>query len=161
DNARPMVNGADDQEAAQAVDNKLAKPHKIGDESKTADNPLPVGAEPTRAQVPSDGAKNDAKKSLVISQPAIIEAHQQVQVYSRVAGIVKTVMVDVGDRVKQGQVLVELDAPDVELELRQKTAMVQQAKAEINQAKSSVRAAQAVFEAAKALVLEAEAGVKG
>ncbi len=95
------------------------------------------------------------------SQRATIEAFQQVQLYSRVAGIVKSVMVDVGDRVKRGQVLVELDAPDVELELRQKMALVQQAKAETNQAKSSVRAAQAAFEATKALVVEAEAGVKG
>ena len=158
DNARPAVGQADDQEA---VGKKSAEPRKRGDESKAADNLLPAGAKQTRAQVRSEGAKDDAKKSPDVSQRATIEAFQQVQLYSRVAGIVKTVMVDVGDGVKRGQVLVELAAPDVELELRQKTALVQQAKAEINQAKSSVGAALAAFEAAKALVLEAESGVNG
>jgi len=117
--------------------------------------PVVLPVDPTEA--PKD-VGNKAGQKLV--QPAQVEAFEQVQLVSRVAGVVKSVKVDLGDRVKRGQVLVQLEAPDVELELRQKAALLQQAKAEANRAKSSVRVAQAALEAAKALVLEAESGVK-
>ena len=119
------------------------------------------GVTPAAAQDPSDRAKDDAKQSPILSQPATVEAYQQVQVYSRIAGTVKEVMVDIGDRVKRGQLLVVLEAPELELELKQKMALVQQARAGLNQAKSSVQAEQASSAVAMALVLEAEAGVNG
>lgn len=154
DNASPTV--ADEEEAVQ--DKKLAEPRTIADDGKKAEA-LAAGAKSSGNPDKSDESKNDAKKSLI--HPATVEAYQQLEMYSRIAGSVKAITVDVGDRVKRGQPLIELDAPDVQLELKQKSALVQQAKAEINQAKSSVRAAQATFEATKALVVEAEAGIKG
>ncbi len=161
DKAAPPINDVDDQEPAGAVEKEVIKPGKVSDEKKSTDDPLSVGAKQAKTVTWPDGAKDDAKELTTFPQRAVVRAYQTVQLYSRVAGMVKTVSVDDGDRVKRGQVLAELDAPDVELELKQKIALVQQARAETNQAKSSIRAAQAVLEAAKALVLEAEAAVQG
>src|SRR6266404_6234222 len=43
--------------------------------------------------------------------PATIEAFEQTDLYAKLAGYVSTVNVDIGDRVKAGQVLAELDVP--------------------------------------------------
>jgi multidrug resistance efflux pump/beta-lactamase regulating signal transducer with metallopeptidase domain len=108
----------------------------------------------------TDGPRAQGKKKPdnSMTQAAQVEAYEQVDLYSRVAGAVKDVAVDLGDRVKRGQVLLVIDGSDVELELKQKRALVDQAKAEIEVARSSVRAAQAALGAIKALVAEAEAG---
>src|SRR5205085_1613201 len=102
----------------------------------------------------------NAKSQAAISAPAQVEAYEQVDLYSRLAGTVETVMVDVGDRVKKGQVLVTVEAPEMRLEAKQKSAIVDQAKAEIQVARSSVRSAEAALLGAKALVAEAEAACK-
>jgi multidrug resistance efflux pump/beta-lactamase regulating signal transducer with metallopeptidase domain len=109
-------------------------------------------------QVPK--AAPTGKTSAPVSARAQVEAYEQVDLYSRVAGTVRTVDAGIGDRVKKGQVLVALDAPDVRLESRQKAALVEQAKAEIQVARSSVRSAEAALIGAKALATEAEAVCK-
>jgi membrane fusion protein, multidrug efflux system len=48
-----------------------------------------------------------------IRLPAVMEAYQRVSIYPRVNGFVKTVMVDRGSNVKKGQLLLELDAPEI------------------------------------------------
>jgi multidrug resistance efflux pump/beta-lactamase regulating signal transducer with metallopeptidase domain len=158
--ASPTINDADGQEQVFPAEKKATEPGKVNNENKTVHDLLSAGAKQAGAKDLPKGAKEDIKQSLRFPTNGL-EAYQQVKLFSRVAGIVKTVSVDVGDRVKRGQVLAEVDAPDVELELKQHLAMVQQAKAETDRARSSIRAAQAVLDAAKALVLEAEAGVQG
>ena len=159
--ASPTARDADGQEQVLPVEKNVPEQRKIGDETKAVHDALSAGPKQDKAKGRPDGAKDDVKEAQSFSYRAHLEAYQQVKLFSRVAGIVKTVSVDVGDRVKRGQVLAELDAPDVELELKQKLAVVQQANAETDQARSSIRTAQAVLGAAKALVLEAEAGVQG
>jgi membrane fusion protein (multidrug efflux system) len=48
-----------------------------------------------------------------IQLPAVLEAYQHVSIYPRVNGFVRTVMVDRGSVVKKGQVLLQLDAPEI------------------------------------------------
>ncbi|GAA3955843.1 efflux RND transporter periplasmic adaptor subunit [Chitinophaga oryziterrae] len=45
--------------------------------------------------------------------PAVLEAYQKVSIYPRVNGFVRSVMVDRGSIVKKGQLLLELDAPEI------------------------------------------------
>src|SRR5262249_43901741 len=128
------------------------------------DNAPPAAVDETKPQAPApnrqkangdtDGprAQNRKKPDNSMTQRAAVVAYQQVDLYSRVAGVVKNVSVDIGDRVKRGQALFEIEASDIELELKQKTALVDQAKAEIEVARSSVRASQAALAAIKALV---------
>src|SRR5262245_49844572 len=57
-----------------------------------------------------------------IEVAGVVEASEQAKLYARIAGIVQKVHVDIGDRVKKGQVLAELFVPEIEAELRQKVA---------------------------------------
>src|SRR4051794_10706162 len=45
-------------------------------------------------------------------QPGQVEAFEEAPVHAKLAGYVKSVAVDIGDRVKAGQVLAVIDAPE-------------------------------------------------
>lgn len=62
---------------------------------------------------------------------------QEVNVHARVAGYVQQMRVDVGDRVKAGDVLAVLEIPELEDDLRRATAAVERAKQEVVRAKAS------------------------
>src|SRR5262249_23371188 len=55
-----------------------------------------------------------------IELPAQVEPSKQAELYARVAGVVQKVHADLGDRVKQGQVLAELAVPELEQGAAQK-----------------------------------------
>jgi HlyD family secretion protein len=95
-----------------------------------------------------------------LSLPGHAEAFELVDLHVGVAGFIKKVNVDIGDRVKKGDVLAELSAPDLEAEYKLKLAVVEQAKAEVEVAHRSIQAARAALESAKLHILEAEAAVK-
>src|SRR5688572_4551917 len=48
-----------------------------------------------------------------VSLPANVTANQQATLYSKVGGYLKTIAVDKGDDVKQGQLLAEIEAPEI------------------------------------------------
>jgi HlyD family secretion protein len=95
---------------------------------------------------------------LAIRQPGSIQAFEQTPIYSKLAGYVRQWRVDIGDRVHKGDVLAELWVPEMEVELRQKEALVQQGEAEIRQAQQTAAAAAASLRSAEARVKEAESG---
>ena len=81
--------------------------------------------------------KGDIAKSVVATGK--IEPLTKVEVKSKASGIVEKVLVDYGDRVKAGQVLVELDKEQLE-------AQVREARANLLAAEASTKAAQATYE---------------
>src|SRR5262249_35909290 len=91
-----------------------------------------------------------------VEQPGDIDAFEPTPLPAKGAGYVKAVHVDIGDRVRLGQVLAELDDPELEQELRQKQALVAQAAAEVEQAKQLLLAAEAHARLGEAEVAEAE-----
>jgi membrane fusion protein, multidrug efflux system len=52
--------------------------------------------------------------SRTISLPATIHGYVEAAIYAKVSGYLKTIFVDKGDRVQQGQVLAILDTPDLD-----------------------------------------------
>src|SRR5438067_4782013 len=76
-----------------------------------------------------------------IELPGRVEASEETTVYARVAGVVRSVHVNLGDRVKKGQVLAELEVPETEAQLKHKQALVTQAQAELDQARRALPAA--------------------
>ncbi|WP_143310880.1 efflux RND transporter periplasmic adaptor subunit [Chitinophaga vietnamensis] len=48
-----------------------------------------------------------------IQLPGVLEAYEKVSIYPRVNGFVKSITVDRGSRVKKGQVLLQLEAPEI------------------------------------------------
>src|SRR5262245_10988785 len=92
-----------------------------------------------------------------VEQPGHIEAFAETPLLAKVPGFVKSVNVDIGDRVKTGEVLAELSVPELEEELKQKQATVLQMVAEVEQARKLLAAAEAHVKSAEASVVEAAA----
>jgi multidrug resistance efflux pump len=119
-----------------------------------------VGGCPVSAAEPDEAANSPRKdERSTLELPGQVEAKQQARLFSRVAGQVREVLVDIGDRVKAGQVLAELAVPEVEAEHQQKRALAAQAEAEVDQARRGLVAAEARIGVATVQVSEAEAAV--
>jgi len=80
--------------------------------------------------------KNGAGSPLEL--PGRIEAYTQAPMYARVAGYLKSWKVDIGGRVKAGQLLAEIDTPDLDQQLLQAKADL--ASAQANEALASTTA---------------------
>jgi RND family efflux transporter MFP subunit len=68
-----------------------------------------------------------------IELPATVQAFNQTPVYARTSGYVKARYVDIGDRVRRGQLLAEIDDPQTAQALMQARATVLQQKAQLQQ----------------------------
>jgi HlyD family secretion protein len=97
---------------------------------------------------------------MTVVQPGTIQAFEVAAMYSRIAGYVEKYNYNIGDRVKPGDVLVEMWIPDLVEQLAQRSAAVKRAKVQIRVTESALRAAVARVETASARVVSAEAGVK-
>jgi len=75
------------------------------------------------------------KSSSDLTLPAMIQAFSQSPVYARVDGYVRTWYVDIGAHVTKGQLLAEIDAPEVDQQLNQAKAMLNQAQTSLGLAK--------------------------
>jgi RND family efflux transporter MFP subunit len=73
---------------------------------------------------------------------------QDVDVHAKVAGYIRTIYVDVGDRVKEGQTLAVLEIPELAAELAGTDAAVRRSQEEIRRAKSDVERSQSAHGAA-------------
>ena len=89
-------------------------------------------------------------------QPGSVHAFQWAALYSKVSGYLKTQAVDIGDTVKQGQVLAVIDAPELEAEVQQAAAALAEAKSEVEQMKARITTAEAKWQAAVAAAAQAE-----
>ncbi|HYT93030.1 MAG TPA: efflux RND transporter periplasmic adaptor subunit [Gemmataceae bacterium] len=138
------------------------------------------------AEAPPKGAEKTAKVAIkvdvtkperhtvrqVIVQPGHIEAFEQTPIYVKISGYIRKLHVDIEDRVKgpqsnakdptkvvrKGQLLAELDVPEMVADLQQKRSLVAKADEEIKQAEEIVKVAEAVFHTAEFKVKEEEAG---
>ena len=72
---------------------------------------------------------------------------QEVELHARVAGYIRHIGVDIGDRVKAGQVVATLDVPELTAQVEGADAGVRQTQEQITRAKSEVQRAQANYEA--------------
>lgn len=78
-----------------------------------------------------------------------VAAEVEVNLAPKIPGKVGAVMVDVGQEVKAGQVVLRLDAPEIEAAVRQAEAAVRVAEAGMNQAALGVERAKAALEQAQ------------
>jgi multidrug efflux pump subunit AcrA (membrane-fusion protein) len=135
-------------------------PAKAGSSLPLAIPELPPGTLPP-VVLPVDQTPAEAKKTqAAINFRGQVQAFEQVDLHARVSGFVEKISVDIGDRVKKGQVLAELAVPELDAELRQREAQVLQAKAGINQVHGSAKAAQAALASVKIQVQEAEVNLR-
>ncbi len=67
--------------------------------------------------------------------PASVHAFQQATLYARTSGYVSRIHADIGDQVRVGQLLAEIDVPELDRELQQAQAARAQAKANLELAR--------------------------
>jgi len=87
-----------------------------------------------------------AKKSAPTSElllPGNITPLTEAYIYARASGYVKKRYVDIGDRVRQGQLMAEIEAPDLDQQVVQARAALQQTRANLGQTQASLEQAQA------------------
>jgi RND family efflux transporter MFP subunit len=70
-----------------------------------------------------------------ITLPGMTQAYSESPVYARVNGYVRTWYADIGTHVRKGDLLAEIDAPDVDQQLSQARALLNQAQANLDLAK--------------------------
>jgi multidrug resistance efflux pump len=109
-----------------------------------------------------------------VDQPGTVQAFEETALLAKIPGYVGSIaddpdkkdrpahdrQIDIGSRVKTGQVLAELSIPEQEQEWKQKKALVEQAKAEVVQSEKMLAASVAGITVANEAVVEAQAGVE-
>lgn len=82
-------------------------------------------------------AQASGKSQLVL--PGNIQAVTEAPVLARASGYIKTRLGDIGDRVKEGQLLAEIEAPELGQQVLQGKASVDQARASLEQATANLQ----------------------
>ena len=97
---------------------------------------------------------------MTVLQPGTIQAYEVAPIYSRIAGYVQNYHYNIGDRVKAGDVLLDMWVPDLVELVAQKNAVVKRSEVQIRvvQIRLACRRGQGGNRPAR--ILSAEAGVK-
>jgi RND family efflux transporter MFP subunit len=78
--------------------------------------------------------------------PADVRALQETPIYPRTSGYLKHWLVDIGDQVKEGQLLAQIDTPEVDAQLNQSKATLEQTKANVVKAEADMKLAQVTLQ---------------
>src|SRR5712692_5811870 len=65
-----------------------------------------------------------------------IISYEQVTLYAKVAGYLRSIKVDIGDRVRKGELLAEIEVPELNTALAEKQALVLKSEAAVDQARA-------------------------
>jgi membrane fusion protein, multidrug efflux system len=87
--------------------------------------------------------QSDATAPLIL--PGNIEANRSTSIYARVDGYLRKWYVDIGDRVKEGQVLADIEAPQIDANLREAQAQLELAQANLKLAQTNSARSQQLF----------------
>src|SRR4051812_39273124 len=93
----------------------------------------PQNAAPLKVEVIKPA---ELKSDRALTLPGVVKPLEQTQIYARTTGYVRTWKVDIGDKVTAGQLLAEIDTPEVDAQLSQARAQLASARAAVTQAKA-------------------------
>jgi RND family efflux transporter MFP subunit len=99
---------------------------------------------PTVAVAPV--TRGDLSQALTIA--AEFRAYQEIDLHAKVAGYVQNINVDVGDHVREGQLLAVLEVPELLDEEQQDQASITRAAEEVNRAQADLQRAQSAHDVA-------------
>lgn len=94
-----------------------------------------------------------------IQQPASIHAFETVDLYAMVSGYLRSQSVDIGSRIRKGQVLAELNVPRDAKSVDEAASLVEQARAAVIQADANIHVADAQRRAAEAVARQSVSDV--
>jgi len=87
--------------------------------------------------------RTEATAPLIL--PGNIQANRTASIYARVDGYLKQWYVDIGDHVQEGQILADIEAPQIDANLREAQAQLELAQANLNLAKTNSARSQQLF----------------
>jgi membrane fusion protein (multidrug efflux system) len=87
--------------------------------------------------------QSEATAPLIL--PGNIQANRSASIYARVDGYLKQWYVDIGDHVHEGQVLADIEAPQIDANLREAQAQLELAKANLKLAQTNSERSQQLF----------------
>ena len=90
--------------------------------------------------------------TVLVSLPATTSAFAVANMYARASGYIEKRHVDIGDRVKEGQLLVEIVAPELDHQIAQAEATLVQLRAAVEQAHANKNLAQVTWDRDRGLV---------
>ncbi|WP_020471771.1 efflux RND transporter periplasmic adaptor subunit [Zavarzinella formosa] len=88
----------------------------------------------------------------VCIQPGSLEPVESADLYAKVSGFLSEQSVDIGSRVKKGQVLAKLAVPEYEKQVQRDAATLSRAKAKVQQMEAHVVSAEAESRSAKSMI---------
>ncbi|HEY1578041.1 MAG TPA: efflux RND transporter periplasmic adaptor subunit [Terracidiphilus sp.] len=102
------------------------------------------GSEANAAETPAAAVAAVTRGSIAhsLSLAGQFQPFQVIDVHAKVSGYIRHINVDIGDRVKQGQVLATLEVPELDAQLRGTVAELARSKDEITRAQHEVSRAQ-------------------
>jgi multidrug efflux pump subunit AcrA (membrane-fusion protein) len=115
----------------------------------------PAAEQPARAVAVVKPERKTIRRA--VGQPGFVQPFERTSIVAKVPGYVQKWNVDIGDRVKKGDVLAELWVPEMVAQLELKEQQVHQAEKALAMARAQVASARALVEEAEAAVAKAEA----
>src|SRR5262245_3757354 len=131
----------------------------LGRNAGAADR-APGNADSSRAAVRTIHPKKDPNFRIANEQVAWVEPFYQAGLRARASGVIRTVPKEIGESVRAGEVLVQIDAPDLFADVDQREAVIKQREEELRVSKAMLGFADAAVKAAKAAVNQRKAEVK-
>jgi HlyD family secretion protein len=104
------------------------------------------------------GQPKDAGKTITV--PAVVQSFETVEIFSLVTGHLAKQTVDIGDQVKKGQVLAEIDAPLLVKEVRQAAQMLELVRAQFKVVEAQLAAAEASVKESRSRIEQREADLQ-
>ena len=105
-----------------------------------------AGSDPVTTVAVAKARTQTLSHNLVLT--AEFKPFQEVEVMAKVSGYVKRIYVDVGDRVKLGQLLAVLEVPEMKDDVTKAQATVEQSQSEVARSQDEVRRAESAHHAA-------------
>ena len=100
---------------------------RAGEHAQLVDTTRELAVEHVNVIRPTSGPSENE-----IVLPGNLVAYNEASIFARTNGYLKSWSADIGTKVKEGQVLAQIEAPDVDAQLRQATGTLAQAKANLD-----------------------------
>ncbi len=105
--------------------------------------------------------KRESSVAITVDQIASVEPYYRADLRARASGTVKSVLHDIGDKVKKGEVLVVIDVPESDQDVARSDAMILQRRQELRVSDAKLKDAKAAKDVSAATIKQREAEVEG
>jgi len=105
--------------------------------------------------------KRETSVAITVDQIATVEPYFRADLRARASGTVKSVLRDIGDKVKKGELLVVIDVPESDQDVAKSEAMILQRQQELKVSDAKLKDAKAAKDVSAATIKQREAEVKG